>query len=195
NARAIRQAADRLQLKVFAMTKQMSRSPSFCNAVARGGITSAVAVDMDDARGAARGGLRIGHIGHLVQIPRAEAGAAASLAPDYWTVFNLDKAAEAADASKASGRRQDLLARIQTEGDIFYRGHEAGFDAADILAIADRLDTLEGARFAGITSFPTLLFDLEKRKTAPTPNLRTLAKAADALAKAGRRGIEINAPG
>lgn len=195
NARVIRQAADRLNLKVFAMTKQMSRSPSFCKAVAQGGITSAVAVDMDDARGAARGGLRIGHIGHLVQIPRAEAGAAASLAPDYWTVFNLDKAAETADASKASGRRQDLLARIQTEGDIFYRGHEGGFDAADILAIADRLDTLEGARFAGITSFPTLLFDLEKRKTAPTPNLRTLAKAADALAKAGRRGIEINAPG
>ena len=47
NARAIRQAADRLHLKVFAMTKQMSRSPSFCKAVARGGITSAVAVDMD----------------------------------------------------------------------------------------------------------------------------------------------------
>ena len=49
NARTIKTAADRLGLKVFAMTKQMSRSPSFCKAVARGGIGKAVAVDMEDA--------------------------------------------------------------------------------------------------------------------------------------------------
>src|SRR5438128_6801091 len=83
NARTIRAEADRLGLKVFAMTKQMGRSPSFCAAVARGGIRQAVKVDMDDARACHRAGLAIGHIGHLVQIPRAEAVAAAALEPDY----------------------------------------------------------------------------------------------------------------
>lgn len=195
NARTIRTAADRLGLKVFAMTKQMGRSPSFCTAVARGGIGKAVAVDMEDARACRRAGLALGHIGHLVQIPKAEAAAAASLTPDYWTVFNFEKAAEAAEASKARRRIQNLLARIQTEGDTFYRGHEGGFAASVVLTVADRLESREGARFAGITTFPALLFDVAARKIAPTPNLRTLANAAEALARAGRREIEINAPG
>jgi predicted amino acid racemase len=195
NARTIRAPADRLGIRVFAMTKQMSRSPSFCMAVGRGGITQAVAVDMEDARACRRAGLGIGHIGHLVQIPRAEAAAAAALGPDYWTIFNFEKAAEAADASKARDRVQDLLARIQTEGDTFYRGHEGGFNAEDVVKVADRLDGREGGRFAGITTFPALLFDAATRTIAPTPNLRTLEKAAEALAKAGRRGIAINAPG
>jgi predicted amino acid racemase len=150
---------------------------------------------MEDGRACRRAGLAIGHIGHLVQIPRAEAAAAASLEPDYWTIFNFEKAAEAAEASSARDRVQDLLARIQTDGDTFYRGHEGGFDAEDVVKVADRLDGLDGARFAGITTFPALLFDAGTRKIAPTPNLSTLEKAAKALARTGRRGIEINAPG
>src|SRR4051794_6911189 len=171
NARAIKAAADRLGLRVFAMTKQMSRSPSFCAAVARGGIGKAVAVDMEDARACHRAGLAIGHIGHLVQLPKAEAAAAASLEPDYWTVFNIEKAIEAAEASKVRGRVQNLLARVQTQGDTFYRGHEGGFEAADVVTVADRIDGRQGARFAGITTFPALLFDVATRKIAPTPNL------------------------
>jgi predicted amino acid racemase len=139
--------------------------------------------------------MAIGHLGHLVQIPRAEADAAASFAPDFWTVFNDEKAAEAAAASERAGREQALLARIQTVGDRFYRGHEGGFDAGEAVAMADRLDGLDGARFAGITTFPALLFDQASRKIVPTPNLATLHRAAEALAKAGRTGIVINAPG
>ena len=54
---------------------------------------------------------------------------------------------------------------------------------------------MEGGRFAGITTFPALLFDPETRRVRPTPNLATLERAAEALARAGRSGIEINAPG
>jgi predicted amino acid racemase len=195
NARLIADEAARLRLKVFAMTKQMSRSPSYCKAIASGGIEKAVAVDMQCAHACHRAGLAIGHIGHLVQIPRAEARAAAALGADYWTVFNIEKAEEAARASEARSREQSLLARIQTEGDVFYRGHEGGFEAHNVVDVAERLDGLDGARFAGITTFPALLFDIAKRATVPTPNLGTLQRAAEALAKAGRRDIEINAPG
>ena len=140
NARTLRAEADRHGLKLFAMTKQMGRNGSLCAALRRGGIHKVVAVDMECARACRRAGLEIGHIGHLVQVPRAEADAAASLSPDYWTVFNLEKAAEAAAAAMKRGRRQDLLARIQTQGDRFYRGHEGGFEAADVLRVADSLD-------------------------------------------------------
>ena len=61
--------------------------------------------------------------------------------------------------------------------------------------MAEALDGLDGARFAGITSFPTMLFDEPKGQVLLTPNMATLERAAAALAKAGRSDIVINAPG
>ncbi|MEM9106858.1 MAG: alanine racemase, partial [Pseudomonadota bacterium] len=196
NARLFKAEAQRRGLKVFAMTKQVGRNSGFCHAVMRGGIEKAVAVDMACAISCDRAGMAIGHLGHLVQIPRYEAQAASSgIKPDYWTVFSERKAQETAEASHAANRVQDLMARIQTEGDIFYRGHEGGFPAEDVVSVADFMDGLPGGRFAGITTFPALLFDNDTRKVKPTPNLATLSMAAEKLAKAGRSGIEINAPG
>lgn len=195
NSRHIYGVARKLGLKVYAMTKQIGRNGSACKAIARGGITKAVAVDMECARATHRVGLGLGHIGHLVQVPRFEADAAASLTPDYWTVFSLEKASEAGAAGKSIGRTQSLMARIVRDGDKFYRGHEGGFAADNILSVAEALDDIPGARFAGITTFPSQLFDQESRTVRPTPNLQTLRRAAEALAKAGRAGIEINTPG
>jgi predicted amino acid racemase len=195
NARLIADAAGKYGLKTYAMTKQMGRNASFCQAVMRGGIGKAVAVDMACARATHRAGMGLGHLGHLVQVPRAEADAAAAMKPDHWTVFNEEKAAEAAAANRKLGHTQGLLARIVAEGDRFYRGHEGGFTAADIVAVADRLDALDGGRFAGVATFPALLFDEATGKVKPTPNLATLERAAEALAKAGRRDIEVNTPG
>src|SRR5262245_52453434 len=145
NAQILSDEARRLGLKIFAMTKQVGRSSSFCHAVRRGGIDRAVAVDMACARAVHKAGLKLAHLGHLQQVARHEASAAAStFKPDYWTVFNEAKAKEAAAGAKAAGRTQDLLARIRAEGDTFYRGHEGGFDASDVAAVADRFDALEG---------------------------------------------------
>lgn len=195
NARRITEEADRLGLTVLAMTKQVGRNPGFVEAVAAGGIHAGVAVDMTDARALDRGGLAVGHLGHLVQVPRAEADAAAALDPTWWTVYSHDKAQEAAAASARQGRVQDLLARIHAPRDTFYRGHEGGFAAADIVDVAGRLGSLDGARFAGITTFPALLIDHAARRVAPTPNLRTLAEALEALQRSGHDRVEVNAPG
>ena len=91
NARAISAKANSLSLTVMAMTKQMGRNESFCRAVMRGGIKRSVAVDMECALATKRAGMELGHIGHLVQIPKWEADSAASLSPACWTVFNLEK--------------------------------------------------------------------------------------------------------
>jgi predicted amino acid racemase len=196
NARLTMAEARRLNLKVFAMTKQVARHSGFCKAVMAGGIDRAVAVDMACAIPCVKAGLKVGHLGHLVQIPRHEAAMAArDVAPDYWTVFNDVKAQEAAAASRAASREQALLARVQTAGDTFYKGHEGGFAAEDAVAAARMIDALDGARFAGITTFPAQLYDHATRKVKHTPNLATLARTAEALARAGFAGIEINAPG
>jgi len=196
NARLLRAEGDRLGLKVFAMPKQVARQTGFSRAVMAGGIDRAVAVDMACAVACHNAGLRIGHLGHLVQVPRAEAAMAArDIAPDYWTVFSDDKAAEAAAAAKAAGREQAILARVQTAGDTFYRGHEGGFAADAAVEAARRIDALEGARFAGITTFPAQLYDHASRKVRHTPNLATLQRTAEALRRAGFADLEINAPG
>ena len=61
--------------------------------------------------------------------------------------------------------------------------------------MADALDRTPGGRFAGLTTFPALLFDESTGEARPTPNLTTLSEAAERLAGQGRRGLVINAPG
>ena len=195
NSEIFAQAAGRHGLKTFAMTKQIGRNPPALRAMADGGIDSFVAVDMECARPIHKAGHRVGHIGHLVQVPHHERLEAAALGADYWTVFSYDKAAEAAGAARTLGKTQSLLARIQAPGDVFYMGHEGGFEASDITAVAEQLDALDGARFAGITTFPALLFDEESQAVKLTPNMTTLEVAASRLRNAGVDDVEINAPG
>lgn len=195
NARHIATVAKRHGLKVYAMTKQIGRNGSCCKAIMRGGVGKAVAVDMECARAAHRAGMGLGHIGHLVQVPRAEADAAAFLAPDNWTALSLEQAKMAGAAARKIGRTQNILVRLVADGDKFYRCQEGGLPAPDAVKIADDIDALPGARFAGITTFPSQLFDHATGAVKPTPNLATLERAAESLAKAGRTSIEINTPG
>lgn len=201
NAKRLRAEGDRLGLQVFAMTKQVGRYPGFCQATRAGGMDAAVAVDMQCARTAYAGGLQLGHIGHLVQVPRHEADAAASMQPRYWTVFSFDKAQEVSDATQrynlAQGKsgRQQVLARLHAPGDRFYNGHEGGFAAIDVVEVADKINAMPGCEFAGITTFPALLFDQDSRTVKPTPNLATLQKARAKLEAAGYRNLQVNAPG
>ena len=159
NAQLMSAEAGRLGLDVLAMTKQIGRNPPALDALKAGGIDRFVAVDMACARPIHAHGHRLAHLGHLCQIPRREAAEAAAMRPDYWTVFNEEKAAEAAQAAGAQGHEQALIARIQAPGDTFYSGHEGGFDARAVEAVADVLDRTPGGRFAGLTTFPALLFD------------------------------------
>jgi predicted amino acid racemase len=195
NAEAIRREAHRHRLEVFAMTKQVGRVPGFLAALQAAGVDAGVAVDMTCARSLHAGGMAVGHVGHLVQVPEAEADAAAALAPRNWTVFSDDKASSAAAASRRAGREQPLLARLHAPGDRFYSGHEGGFPAEDVLAVAERLEQLDGARFAGVTTFPALLFDGEAGEVRPTPNLGTLERAVARLRDAGVDEVRVNAPG
>ena len=78
------------------MTKQIGRNPPALDALRAGGIGRFVAVDMACARPIHASGHRVAHIGHLTQIPRHEAAEAAAMRADYWTVFNEEKAREAA---------------------------------------------------------------------------------------------------
>ena len=196
NARHFSTQAKKYNLKTFAMTKQVGRNSAFCKAVMRGGISKCVAVDLACAIACDRAGMKTGHLGHLTQIPMAWSDdAAATLRPDYWTVFSHTKARQAATSAHKSGYQQKLLARIVHDRDTFYRGHEGGFAANDVARVANELDQLTGCAFSGITTFPALLYDHSTKSVAPTANLTTLTKAREVLEKAGYADIQVNAPG
>ena len=197
NTAGLCRQAHRLGLAVYAMTKQIGRAPAALAAITTGGVDGFVAVDMACARPIAGHGHNLGHLGHLVQVPRAEAGQAARLEPDYWTVFSENKAGEAAAAAHRLGRSQRLLVRVFAEGDTFYAGHEGGVALDDLPAMIEHIAGLPGAEFAGLTTFPALLFDPASGGAHLTPNAATLARAAEIARGHPACGstLEINAPG
>lgn len=195
NAKIIKAEADKHGMKVFAMTKQLGRNAALINTLKKAGIDACVAVDMAGARASYEADFSIGHIGHLVQVPKHEALSCAKMYPEYWTVFSKEKAKEASEANKQIGRTQKVLVRIYEDENDFYRGHEGGVNTNDLKSTVEYIDSLDNLEFAGITTFPALLFDNEKRKVLPTKNLETLRKAKEILDKMGIKNIEVNAPG
>jgi predicted amino acid racemase len=156
----------------------------------------------------ARHRAQIGHVGHLVQIPRRQADRIAALSPEVWTVFSLEKAREASEAARRvpragavrdgarAGRAQDLLLRVVRAGDTFYPTHDGGFELEEVVSAARQIAGLPNVRVVGVTSFPTLLFDPERRSVYLTPNMETIVLAAERLRRElGLEVTQINAPG
>jgi len=197
NTRHMAAEAHRRDLTVYAMSKQVGRAPGALAAITRGGADGYVAVDMGCARPISANGHKVGNLGHLVQIPRAEAYEAALLAPEYWTIFSRNKAIEASKAVTVAGRTQQVLLRIWDHGDVFYPGHEGGFQLDELKDAIDLVNGLEGLRFAGLTTFPALLYDGATRKVGPTPNVETLARGVEVSLSHLGSGfpIQVNAPG
>ena len=130
------------------MSKQLGRAGGALDAITRGGADGYVAVDMACARPIVAGGHRLGNLGHLVQIARAETSEAAGMAPEYWTIFSRAKATEASKAVARLGRTQEVLLRVWNDGDTFYPGHEGGFHIDDLPSAIAFVNGLEGLRFA-----------------------------------------------
>ena len=195
NGRLICDEAHRLGLVVYPMTKQLGRNPLAMHRLTAAGADGYVAVDTTCADAIVRAGESLGHVGHLVQIPRSETRTIADNRPDYWTVFTDGKAREAAAAGIAAECPQRLLARVYAEGDVRVASHDGGFDAARIDEVADAFDALDGASFGGVTSYPAMLFNRRTLEAEPAPNLRTLESVASRLRTGGREDIAVNAPG
>jgi len=194
NAAVVARAAADNGLTAYQMTKQFGRNPIVATAVADAGIDAVVAVDFEEARLLARQGLRIGHLGHLVQVPRDEVGLAIEMAPDFVTVFGLDQAARFSRAAQERGVIQDVTVRVVGPNDTFYPAQVGGVPADQVLDVAARIASLPGLRLRGVTSFPVVLWDDAAGAFAPTANLATLRTVSDSLRAAGIPVDVINAP-
>jgi predicted amino acid racemase len=88
-------------------------------------------------------GLKISHIGHLVQIPKSQISRAFDLEPALWTVFSLEQARDIARIAAEHSEIMNVSLRVWDEECTFYKGHEGGFHASEVLDVAKQLSSLK----------------------------------------------------
>ncbi|WP_422444085.1 YhfX family PLP-dependent enzyme [Thermoanaerobacterium sp. DL9XJH110] len=194
NAELLSNTAQKYRVNLYFMTKQFGRNPVVSRAIMDSGIEKAVAVDLDEARLLYKNGIKIGHIGHLVQVPRSGIKEALGMNPDFITCFSTDKARQINDAAKELGLVQNILLRVVDDGDYIYPGQEGGIKLRDLERAALEIKKLDNIKIKGVTSFPCFLYNYKSGGIEPTKNLFTIKKAADILKGLGFDISQINGP-
>jgi len=106
NAKMMKKEADKYGIKLYFMGKQIGRNPLICKALVDMGFEGAVAVDYKDAKIHIENGIKLGHVGHLVQIPKNDVELIVSARPQTISIYSIEKAKE---ISKAAVKLKILL--------------------------------------------------------------------------------------
>lgn len=194
NVAALAETAKNHDFTLYFMSKQLGRLPFIGKFIAEHGIEKAVAVEFDEAKTLAEGGVEIGNVGHLVQPGKNQWPEVLSWNPEVITLFSLARARQLSDAAVQSGRVQDVLLRVYAEGDMIYPGQQGGFRLEKLDEELPELAGLPGINIAGVTTFPNFQLSEDKKSMEPTPNFTTLLKAKDILEKKGITVKQVNGP-
>ena len=190
NAQAMKSQADKFGIKLYYMSKQTARNPLVAQAVVHTGFEGIVAVEPQELNTLVRYGVKIGHVGHLENIPEYDIDYVLKVArPQVITVFNLDKAKMISRRAEALGIYQNLLIRPTSPSDTLYPYMEGGVPEEKAVRLIEEINKLPNVKVVGVTSFPCMLFDLKTMKPVFMANVETLGHVAEAARK---NGIEIN---
>jgi predicted amino acid racemase len=197
NAKALYNAKIDNGLETYLMTKQHNRNP-FINKIAMlEGLHATVCVDQYCCHMMGRYDVKVGHVGHLNQIPSREIEYVLRLHPEVWTVYCIEQAKAINHIAEKLGVKQDILLRIYREGDLFFSGQEGGFRFDSFLDKAIEIQKLRNVNIVGTVSFPCFKYNGKEGEVAePSPNMMTIVEAAELLSsKLGIEINQINAPG
>lgn len=189
NANLMAEKAKEYDFKLYFMTKQLGRNPLAAQAVVEAGIEKAVAVDPWEARTLAQAGIKLGNVGHLVQVPNLMLKEMLSYEPEIMTIYSLKKAEIISKLAAAENRVQPIMLRIYSDNSFNYEGQIGGFDVKNIDQIVKQIKKLKGVSLEGLTAFPCLLFNYETKKIENTPNLNLVIETGKRLNK--RYDLEI----
>lgn len=192
NSKILLAEAKKQDIELFFMTKQFGRNPLISKALVESGIEKAVAVDPWEALSLSRNGIKIGHVGHLVQIPKKMISEILALNPEYVTVFSYENAENISNSASEMNRKQKVFLRIATKDDYIFNGQEGGFTIEQISQQIEALERLSGIQIAGVTSFPCVL--IEGNQAHVTPNVLSMHKAKSFLESRGYNSLEMNMP-
>ena len=195
NAKKILKEAEKHNIKLYYMTKQIGRNPYLAKKLEEIGYSGAVVVDFKEAELFINHNLKIGNVGHLVQIPKNMIEKVVKSNPEIITVYSYDKAKEISEAALKSGKIQDIMLKVIDSSSKIYPGQEAGFESKDIEKEIEKIMNLKGVNINGLTSFPCFLYDKETLSIKPTENTKTIIEVKKILnEKFGKEIAQINMP-
>ena len=193
NAKYMSEIANKENVELYYMLKQIGRNPFIARALAENtDIKKAVVVDYKEALRMMEEGLSLGNVGHLVQIPDALLEKIISYGTDYITVYSLEKVQQIIRVANRLKKHQKLLLKVIEKGDNIYDGQYGGFHLSDLNEVIAIVEASDWVEIGGLTSFPCFLFD-GKEKIIPTNNMKTVEKAKEILEKEGIQSI-LNMP-
>jgi predicted amino acid racemase len=194
NAETMRREADKYNLSLYYMSKQVARNPIISQGVLDTGFKGIVAVEIQDVRILNKYGVKISHIGHLVNIPTSDVEFALSMRPEVVTVFNLGRAKQVATVASKRGFVQKLLVRPIGAKDLVLPYMEGGFSEDEIVPVVKEINRVKGVKVIGLTTFPAILFDLVKYEPFLTPNVDTVKRTKAKLEENGVKISQMNLP-
>ena len=122
NSHLIYKRAEGLNVKLYCMLKQLGRNPLLAKELISMGFDGVVCVDFRDAEICLRNNIKIGHSGHLTQLPTQSLKRVLLSNPEIITIYSREKAKEISDYCISLGRRQSIMLRTLGEHDFLYPG-------------------------------------------------------------------------
>jgi Predicted amino acid racemase len=163
------------------MTKQIGRNPYLAKELEKIGYSGVVAVDFKEAELFINNGLKIGNVGHIVQIPKNMIKKVVRSNPEIITVYSYEKAEEISKAALELGKIQDIMLKVNDSGSEIYPGQESGFETENIEEYIKKILSLKGVNINGLTSFPCFLYNKDEKCIKPTENINAIIKVKKIL--------------
>jgi predicted amino acid racemase len=176
NAALILSEARKRNIVLYYMTKQFGRNPLIARYLQKMGYAGAVAVDYKEAQVLLQKKLRLGHVGHLVQVPVMEVPKILKARPEIVTVYSYEKAAHFSEEALKMKRVQPIMLRMWNEKKPVPLGREAGYSLSHLDGLLWRMEALKGIRIGGITAYPCFFYDEGQRDIVPTENVELLGR-------------------
>ena len=194
NALHMKKLADENGIKLFYMLKQIGRNPLIGKALDDIGYDGCVAVDYKEALLMKENNCKLGHVGHLVQIPTHAMESIIKANPEYMTVYCYERIEQINDICKKLNTKQKIVLRIVDEDSDLYAGQVGGFSSSELESLIKKIEKLDNIIIGGLTVFPALLFDNKQGKIVPTNNIKAMERAKQILSKLGYDNLMINLP-
>lgn len=194
NAKMILDEANKHQMILYFMLKQVGRNPYLAQALVNMGYQGAVVVDFKEAQVMMKHQIPLGNVGHLVQVPQAQLKSIIDYGCEVMTVYSIEKIRSIEQACAQLHKQQAILLRVVGEDDLIYPGQTAGFKLNELNELIAEVKTMKYVSIAGVTSFPCFLYDEAVKETRPTNNLKTVKAASELLRKHGIEVKQINTP-
>mgnify|MGYP000874253255 CR=1 FL=1 len=194
NARQFLESASTKGLRAYYMLKQAGRNPYIARQLEVLGYDGAVCVDFFETLSYIDRGIRLGNVGHLVQLPRHAIEQVLRARPEIITIYSVEIAQAISMVASDLGITQNIMVKVLGKDSASYDGQLGGFQLEDLEGSARQMMAFPNIKISGVCSFPCFLFDDETQRIKPTPNTQTVRDAANLLRSLGCEITQLNMP-